>query len=131
MQGLAVLKKALRFFSFEFFFISIYLFQDIKRQGNFRDKFIDIVSASSFHRLFVLVLLLTAVFQVFDLIYYQLYIKQVTRHIEITLPKYLMRIVGCDASFGSIFALNNILVILFIPFATAYYYLLNNYYIIA
>jgi hypothetical protein len=39
--------------------------------------------------------------------------------LDATLPKYLIRSVGCDAAFGSIFAINPFLVIFLVPITTA------------
>ena len=78
----------------------------VKHPNGTLDSVYLLVTTSSFQKLFFLVTLSTAIFQVH-------------RHLEITLPKYLMRVVGCDVSFGSIFSFNSILVIILIPFATA------------
>ena len=48
----------------------------------------------------------------------QIGIKQVYRQMDASLPKYLMRAVGCDVSFGTIFALNPCLVIVLVPLFT-------------
>jgi hypothetical protein len=68
--------------------------------------FTEVVSQTSFWRLTSLIALLIGV-------------KQVHRQLDAALPKYLMRAVGCDASFGTIFAINPFLVIIAIPFTTA------------
>jgi hypothetical protein len=68
--------------------------------------FRSVIKQSSFWKLIALVSMLIG-------------IKQVHRQLDAMLPKYLMRSVGCDASFGTIFAINPFLVIATIPFATA------------
>ena len=43
---------------------------------------------------------------------FTLNLKQIFRHMDATFPKYAVRAFGCDAPFGSIYAINPALIIL-------------------
>mmetsp|Transcript_38110 Transcript_38110/g.61701 ORF Transcript_38110/g.61701 Transcript_38110/m.61701 type:complete len:515 (+) Transcript_38110:172-1716(+) len=68
----------------------------------------EILTSSRFWRFILFILLLIGV-------------RLVLRHLDLTLPKYLLREVSADAPYGSIIALNPLLLILLIPFLTAFY----------
>lgn len=68
--------------------------------------FSEVIRQPSFWRLTGLVTLLIGV-------------KQIHRLLDAALPKYLMRALGCDASFGTVFAINPFMLIALVPFTTA------------
>eukprot|EP00455_Lapot_gusevi_P050860 TRINITY_DN7470_c0_g1_i6.p1 TRINITY_DN7470_c0_g1~~TRINITY_DN7470_c0_g1_i6.p1 ORF type:complete len:260 (-),score=30.66 TRINITY_DN7470_c0_g1_i6:91-870(-) len=47
-------------------------------------------------------------------------VKQVFRHLDATLPKYMMRSLSCDVTFGTLYALNPLLVIIMVPIFTSW-----------
>jgi MFS family permease len=47
-------------------------------------------------------------------------VKQVFRHLDATVPKYLIRSAGCSAPFGLIYSLNPFLIIILVPLITRY-----------
>ena len=46
-------------------------------------------------------------------------LKQIFRHMDATFPKYAVRAFGCDAPFGSIYAINPAMIILGVPLVAA------------
>lgn len=46
-------------------------------------------------------------------------VKQVFRHLDATIPKYLVRSIGCDAPFGTIYSINPLLIIVLVPVITS------------
>jgi dipeptide/tripeptide permease len=47
-------------------------------------------------------------------------VKTVFRHLDATLPKYMIRSLGCDSSYGSVYAIDPVLVIFLVPLITAF-----------
>ena len=50
---------------------------------------------------------------------FTLNLKQIFRHMDATFPKYAVRAFGCDAPFGSIYAINPAMIILGVPIVAA------------
>ena len=50
---------------------------------------------------------------------FTLNLKQIFRHMDATFPKYAVRAFGCDAPFGSIYAINPAMIILGVPLVAA------------
>lgn len=50
---------------------------------------------------------------------FTLNLKQIFRHMDATFPKYALRAFGCDAPFGSIYAINPALIVLGVPVVAA------------
>lgn len=47
-------------------------------------------------------------------------VKQIFRHLDATLPKYMLRSIGCDAAFGSVYSINPFMIIFLVPIVTSF-----------
>ncbi len=47
-------------------------------------------------------------------------VKSLFRHLDSTLPKFMLRALGCSAEYGVVYSINPILVIVLVPIITAY-----------
>jgi MFS family permease len=46
-------------------------------------------------------------------------VRQVFRHMDATLPKYMLRTIGCDAAYGTVYSINPFMIIFLVPVVTA------------
>ena len=46
-------------------------------------------------------------------------VKQIFRHLDASLPKYMLRTIGCDAKFGSVYSINPFMIIFLVPVVTS------------
>lgn len=49
-----------------------------------------------------------------------IFVKLLFRHLDATLPKYMLRTIGEDAKFGMVYSINPFMIILLVPFVQGY-----------